>query len=93
MNSFMNDNKNIYYNPEQLRKLRERGVIIPDLSSVRIGMEVSAEKFSSGSILHPYVRINGCKTEIHKGAQIGVYGPVTMENSWIGENAVVGRLA
>ena len=92
MNSFMNENKNIFYNPEQLRKLRERGVIIPDLSSVRIGMEVSGEKFSPGSILYPFVRISGIKTEIHKGAKIGVYGPTTLENSWIGENAVVGSL-
>ena len=88
----MNVKENIFYNPKQLRKLQECGVIIPDMSSVRIGKEVLAEKFSPGSILHPYVRIHGRKTEIQKGAQIGVYGPTNIENSWIGENAVVGSL-
>ena len=37
----MNENENSYYNPEQLCKLQEHGVIIPDLSSVRIGREAS----------------------------------------------------
>ncbi|MEC9360321.1 MAG: hypothetical protein VX985_00630, partial [SAR324 cluster bacterium] len=75
-----------------MRKFRERGVIIPDLNSVRIGQEVPQEKISSGSKLHPFVRINGSKTEIHAGANIGLSGPVTLDNSWIGENAVVGSL-
>ena len=44
----MNENDNSYYNPDQLRKLQEQGVIIPDLSSVRVGREVAAEKISTG---------------------------------------------
>ncbi len=43
----MNENENSYYNPEQLRKFQEHGVIIPDLSSVRIGREVGNEKICS----------------------------------------------
>ncbi|MDP7175526.1 MAG: hypothetical protein QF647_04885, partial [SAR324 cluster bacterium] len=88
----MNENENSYYNPEQLRKFQEHGVIIPDLSSVRIGREVAVKNFSAGSTLHPYVRINGSNTEIHAGANIGLFGPVTLDNSWIGENSVVGSL-
>ena len=79
----MNENENSYYNPEQLRKFQEHGVIIPDLSSVRIGREVAVKNFSAGSTLHPFVRINGSNTEIHAGANIGLFGPVTLDNSWI----------
>ena len=88
----MNENINSYYNFEQMRKFRARGVIIPDLNSVRIGYEVAKENISAGSKLHPFVRINGSKTEIHEGANIGPSGPATLDNSWIGENAVVGSL-
>ena len=88
----MNENENSYYTPDQLRKFQEQGVIIPDLSSVRIGREVAAVKISAGSTLHPFVRINGCKTEIHAGAHIGMSGPATLDNSWIGDNVVVGSL-
>jgi len=83
---------NSYYNPAQLRKFQEHGVIIPDLSSVRIGREVAFDKIAAGSTLQPFVRINGSNTEIHAGANIGLFGPVTLDNSWIGENAVIGSL-
>ena len=88
----MNENENSYYNPAQLRKFQEHGVIIPDLSSVRIGREVAFDKIAAGSTLHPFVRINGSNTEIHAGANIGLFGAVTLDNSWIGENAVIGSL-
>ena len=88
----MNEYEKSYYTPDQLRKFQEQGVIIPDLSSVKIGCEVAAEKIYAGSILHPFVRINGRKTEIHAGAHIGMSGPATLDNSWIGENVVVGSL-
>ena len=88
----MNEKENSYYNSKQLSKFQEHGVLIPDLSSVKIGREVSPEKISPGSTLHPFVRINGSKTQIHTGANIGVCGPATLDNSWIGEKAVVGSL-
>ena len=88
----MNENENSYYNPDQLRKFQEQGVIIPDLNSVKIGREVVAEKISAGSTLHPFVRINGTKTEIRTGATVGLSGPTTLDNSWIGENVIVGSL-
>ena len=88
----MNVNENSYYDPDQLRKFREHGVIIPDLNSVRIGREVEVEKISAGSTLHPFVRITGNKTEIQAGAIVGLSGPTTLDNSWIGENVIVGSL-
>jgi len=88
----MNENEYSYYNPAQLRKFQEHGVIIPDLSSVRIGREVAFDKIAAGSTLQPFVRINGANTEIQAGANIGLFGPVTLDNSWIGENAVIGSL-
>ena len=88
----MNENEYSYHNHDQLRKFQEHGVIIPDLSSVRIGREVAVGKIAAGALLHPFVRINGSKTEIHAGANIGMSGPATIDNSWIGEKVVVGSL-
>ena len=39
----MNKNESIYYSPEEIRKIQERGVQIPDLRSVLIAREVKPE--------------------------------------------------
>ena len=88
----MNENESKYYSPEEIRKIQERGVQIPDLRSVLIAREVKPEHILPGCIIHPFSRISGAKTQIHSAAQIGVDGPATIENSWIGENAIVGNL-
>ena len=88
----MNENESKYYSPEEIRKIQERGVQIPDLRSVLIAREVKPENILPGCIIHPCSRISGAKTQIHSSAHIGVSGPATIENSWIGENAIVGNL-
>ena len=88
----MDEKTSYYYNREQLRDFLERGVKIPDLNSVKIGREIKPEKISPGTILYPFVRIIGSKTRILQGAQIGVFGPATVQDSWIGENSIVGNL-
>ena len=36
--------------------------------------------------------VGSWREEFHSAAQIGVDGPATIENSWIGKNAIVGNL-
>nr|ADI18009.1 hypothetical protein [uncultured delta proteobacterium HF0200_19J16] len=80
------------YSQKDLSILLERGVHIPDLNLVHITKDVQLDNIASGSSIYPFVRITGSKTQIHSGARIGVRGPVILENSFIGENAVIGDL-
>jgi len=80
------------YSQKDLKNLLERGVHIPDLNLVHITRDVQLENIAPGSTIYPFVRITGSKTQIHSGARIGVRGPVILENSFIGENAVIGDL-
>ena len=80
------------YSSNEIRKLQENGVNVPDLDSVKISRDVQLEQFSPGCTLYPFVRITGSKTQIHSGAEVGTRGSVTLENSWIGENTIVGNL-
>ena len=80
------------YSQKDLNNLLERGVNIPDLNLVHITRDVQLENIAPGSTIYPFVRITGSKTQIHSGARIGVRGPVILENSFIGENAVIGDL-
>ena len=88
----MKEKNSSFYSTKQLQNLQERGVIIPDLNSVKIGKEISPENISPGCTIYPFVRINGEKTNIKSGSKIGIYGPVTLKNSWIGEEVIVGSL-
>ena len=80
------------YRQKDLSNLLERGVHIPDLNLVHITRDVQLENIAPGSTIYPFVRITGSKTQIHSGARIGVRGPVILENSFIGENVVIGDL-
>ena len=80
------------YSQKDLNNLLERGVHIPDLNLVHITRDVQLENIAPGSTIYPFVRITGSKTQIHSGARIGARGPVILENSFIGENAVIGDL-
>ncbi|RTZ84754.1 MAG: hypothetical protein DSY94_05300, partial [SAR324 cluster bacterium] len=60
----MNENESKYYSPEEIRKIQERGVQIPDLRSVLIAREVKPENILPGCIIHPCSRISGAKTQI-----------------------------
>ncbi len=88
----MTKNSISFYSKEKLISLRNQGVIIPDMNSVLIGNEIPPENISPGSTLYPFVRIHGEKTTIHQGSQIGKYGSTTLQDSWIGENVIVGNL-
>jgi bifunctional N-acetylglucosamine-1-phosphate-uridyltransferase/glucosamine-1-phosphate-acetyltransferase GlmU-like protein len=85
----MNENESKYYSIEEIRKFQERGVQVLDSSSVFISRDVEPENILPGCIIHPCSRISGAKTQIHSSAHIGLSGSATIENSWIGENAIV----
>jgi len=80
------------FSQKDLSNLLERGVHIPDLNLVDITKDVKLENIASGCTIYPFVRITGSKTQINSGARIGLRGPAILENSFIGENAVVGDL-
>ena len=80
------------FSQKDLRNLLERGVHIPDLNLVHITRDVKLENIAPGCTIYPFVRITGSKTQIHSGARIGARGPVDLENSLIGKNAVIGDL-
>ena len=81
-----------YFNQKDLCNLLERGVNIQDLNLVHITRDVNLENIASGCTIYPFVKITGSKTQIYPGARIGVRGPVNLENSYIGENAVIANL-
>ena len=88
----MNELNLTYHSPDKIRKLRDNGVCIPDLSSVCIGHEIQLEQIRPDCVIHPFSRITGAETQIHEGAQIGLSGAATLHNSCIGENVIVGNL-
>ncbi len=77
---------------QAVQALAARGVLIPAPEQVAIGQEVPLEAIAAGAVLHPFCRIVGSATRIGAGAAIGVAGPATLENAWVGERAVIGDL-
>ena len=80
------------YSQKDLKKLLEKGVHIPDLNLVHITRDVQLENIVSGCTIYPFACIKGPRTQIHPGARIGLRGQVSLENSFIGENAIIGAL-
>ena len=80
------------YSLKEISKLLERGVHIPDLNLVHITRDVQLDNIVSGCTIYPFARITGMRTKIYSGARIGLRGPVVLENSLIGKNAIIGNL-
>ncbi|MBF0286409.1 MAG: hypothetical protein HQM14_01210 [SAR324 cluster bacterium] len=79
-----------FYTEDELQPLQNRNVQIPSLSHVCIGREVPLENIGTGVVLHPFCKIIGDKTKIYSKAQVGLRGPVTLENSIVGKESVIG---
>jgi len=78
----MVDNKNSLAN-----SLIEKGVKIPNPSSVEIGDEVDINLISSeGVTIHSGCKIFGKKTLIMSGVKLGIRSPVTIKNCQLGKN-------
>jgi len=81
-----------YYSAEQLQALIQQGVFIPQPQTVAVGADVPPEALRPGSVLHPFSRIEGAKTYLGPGAEVGVAGPVTVQNSFVGAGSKLGTL-
>jgi bifunctional UDP-N-acetylglucosamine pyrophosphorylase/glucosamine-1-phosphate N-acetyltransferase len=70
---------------EPVIRLMERGVSIPNPSSVEIGDDVEIERISKGGIvLYSGTKIYGSSTLICAGAKLGYEAPVTLSDCQIG---------
>jgi bifunctional UDP-N-acetylglucosamine pyrophosphorylase/glucosamine-1-phosphate N-acetyltransferase len=69
----------------KLRQLISKGVRIPNPESVTVGEEVSLEGISGdGVVIHAGSKIFGSTTLIGEGCELGLEGPVTIEDCQLG---------
>ena len=66
-------------NKHKIIALLDKGVTIPNPVTLDLGDDVQVDRISGqGVTLYPGCRIDGSKTVISRGAQIGSEGPVAM---------------
>jgi len=66
-------------------QLMEKGVTVPNPSSLDIGDEVDVARISGeGVVLYPGCRIYGAKTVISRGVELGAEAPVTLDDCRLG---------
>lgn len=73
-----------------LQQLIQRGVNIPDPSSVCIAPDVDATRIAKSVTLFPGCRIEGAATSIGPGSVIGSEGPVVLRNCQLGHKVSLG---
>jgi bifunctional UDP-N-acetylglucosamine pyrophosphorylase / glucosamine-1-phosphate N-acetyltransferase len=72
---------------DKIVQLVNKGVDIPNPSTLDIGKDVDPERISgNGVTIYPGCRIYGKNTVISAGAKIGYEGPVTIDDCQIGPN-------
>ncbi len=77
----------VYNNNSLITALIEKGVKIPNPSSVEIGEEVDINLISSENVtIHSGCKIFGKKTLIMTGVKLGLRSPVTIKNCQLGRN-------
>ena len=70
---------------DKVAQLIQKGAEMPDPRGVFIGDEVDLSRVAGrGVTLFPGTRIQGRKTFIAEGAQIGAEGPATVDNCYVG---------
>jgi hypothetical protein len=74
---------------ETLAALTARGVEIVDPRQTYVAPDVSLERVCSGVVLHPGTRLQGARTFLAPGAQVGVEGPATLVDAVLGAGARV----
>ena len=67
-----------------VRKLLDRGVILPNPYSVQIADSVVSERIAPGVVIHSGCRVSGAETSIGPGSEIGGEAPVTIEDCQLG---------
>jgi bifunctional UDP-N-acetylglucosamine pyrophosphorylase/glucosamine-1-phosphate N-acetyltransferase len=71
--------------PEKIKKLMQKGVLIPHPLSVEIGDDVDLEKISGQRVvLHAGSRILGRKTVIGPGSRLGTESPAVVADCQVG---------
>ena len=70
-------------------KLKKRGIIFPDDSSVYIDEDINIDNIHTGTIIHPGCRISGKHTSIGPDCEIGYESPVTIRNCQIGQGVKI----
>ncbi len=80
------------YAADELQALQRRGVHIPAPQQVVIARDVPLEAIAAGAELRPFCRLEGAQTRVDAGAIIGVAGPATLQDSWVGAGARIGTL-
>jgi len=63
-----------------IQKLIDKGVVVPDASSVYVAPEVDPDRIHPQTVLHPGCRLHGSTTSIGPGCAIGLEGAVTLRD-------------
>lgn len=72
---------------EKLADLAARGVEIVDRRQTYVAPEVRVERIHAGAVLHPGTRVQGARTFLGPGAELGREGPVVAVDCVLGEKA------
>ncbi|MBU2461271.1 hypothetical protein KKH65_00125 [bacterium] len=73
-----------------IKGLIKKGVVVKNPLTVTL-IDIAPERILPGAIIYPNVTLIGKRTFIAPGASIGKKGPVTVQNSVIGKNVVLGQ--
>ena len=73
----------------QVQALLKRGVKMPDPAQVFVDEEVDPTRVHATAVLHPGTRLQGRRTWLGAGAQVGTEGPATLVDSVFGESASI----
>jgi UDP-N-acetylglucosamine/UDP-N-acetylgalactosamine diphosphorylase len=72
---------------DKITRLLEKGVDIPEPSSIEIASDVDTERISGrGVVLYPGARLRGTKTLISSNAKIGYEAPATLVDCRLGRD-------
>src|SRR6185312_5393534 len=73
----------------QVQALLKRGVKMPDPAQVFVDEDVDPTRVHATAVLHPGTRLQGRRTWLGAGAQVGTEGPATLVDSVFGESASI----
>ena len=70
--------------PPQVRRLLDRGVILPCPFSVEVDDSIEPDRIAPGVVIHSGCRISGALTSIGPGCELGKEAPATVEDCQLG---------
>jgi len=73
----------------EVQALLKRGVKMPDPGQVFVDADVDPTRVHATAVLHPGTRLQGRRTWLGAGAQVGTEGPATLIDSVLGEGASI----